>query len=151
MAVPFPLKMEFFSRVNVAPASPQTPVAFNTTVLFTRPTAESSVARNEGVESRDPLFRTRPCSIIRQGKWKLHQYFEDGGLELYDLEKDVGETADLAERMPEKTKALLGRLEQWRAAVNAPVPTAPNPLYSIEAEAAAITATQEKAALGGRD
>ena len=34
-------------------------------------------------ETRDPRFRTRPGSVVRYGDWKLHEYFEDGGLELY--------------------------------------------------------------------
>ena len=42
-------------------------------------------------EQRDPLFRSRPCSIVRKGDWKLHQYFEDGALELYNLKDDIGE------------------------------------------------------------
>jgi hypothetical protein len=41
-------------------------------------------------EQRDPLFRSRPCSIIRAGDWKLHHYFEDNGVELYNLRTDVG-------------------------------------------------------------
>ncbi|GIT06047.1 MAG: hypothetical protein CM1200mP29_14580 [Verrucomicrobiota bacterium] len=36
-------------------------------------------------EQRDPLFRTRPCSAVGLGNWKLHEYFEDGALELYNL------------------------------------------------------------------
>ena len=55
---------------------------------------------SEGVESRDPLFRSRPCSIVRLGDWKLHQYFEDGGLELYHLSQDIGETTNLAKKYP---------------------------------------------------
>jgi len=93
-----------------------------------------------GRECRDPLFRTRPCSIIRAGDWKLHQYFEDGGLELYNLRDDIGEQTDLALQQPEKTAELLARLETWRAKVRAPVPNEPNPEYDAEAERAAIEA-----------
>jgi arylsulfatase A-like enzyme len=89
-------------------------------------------------EQRDPLFRSRPCSVIRQGRWKLHEFFEDGGLELYDLEADIGESANLAQTHPEKTAELHARLKAWRAALSAPVPTAPNPRFSAEAEARAI-------------
>lgn len=89
-------------------------------------------------EQRDPLFRTRPCSIIRHGKWKLHQYFEDNALELYDLEKDLGETNNLAEKMPGKTKELLARLKQWQIDVDAPVPTQANPEFDAAAEQEAI-------------
>jgi len=91
-------------------------------------------------EQRDPLFRSRPCSIIRAGDWKLHQYFEDGGLELYNLREDIGEANNLAESNTQKTAELLARLEQWRKQTGAPVPTEPNPAYDAEAEAAAMRA-----------
>ncbi len=89
-------------------------------------------------EQRDPLFRSRPCSVIRQGRWKLHEYFEDGGLELYDLEADISESDNLAQTHPEKTAELHARLKAWRANLSAPVPTTPNPRFSAEAEARAI-------------
>lgn len=92
----------------------------------------------EGVESRDALFRSRPCSIIRLGDWKLHQYFEDGGLELYNLKLDIGETTNLAEKYPKKRQALLQQLLQWREQIGAPVPSEPNPAFDAEAEAAAL-------------
>ncbi len=89
-------------------------------------------------EQRDPLFRSRPCSIVRIGKWKLHEYFEDGGLELYDLESDIGETTNLAKSNPERAAELHARLKHWREKVGAPVPTTPNPKFDAEAEAKAI-------------
>ncbi|MCP4452917.1 MAG: sulfatase, partial [Planctomycetes bacterium] len=92
----------------------------------------------EGLESRDALFRSRPCSIIRLGDWKLHQYFEDGGLELYNLKLDVGETNNLAKTYPEKTQALLKTLVQWRDRIGAPIPTETNPAFDAKAEAAAL-------------
>ena len=95
-------------------------------------------------EQRDPLFRSRPCSIIRAGEWKLHQYFEDGGLELYDLKNDIGETTDLSRMNPTKTQELLAQLEAWRAQVNAPVPSELNPAFDARAEARAIQAVQSR-------
>jgi arylsulfatase A-like enzyme len=80
-------------------------------------------------DGRDPLFRTRPGSVVRQGKWKLHEYFEDGGLELYNLEEDIGERNNLAEEMPEKTQEMYRILEEWRESTQAPVPIEPNPAY----------------------
>lgn len=88
--------------------------------------------RNEG--NRDPLFRTRPGSAVRLGQWKLHEYFEDGGLELYNLETDLGETTNLAAGHPEKVKQLHDLLKQWRKKTNAPVPTQPNPKYDAAFE-----------------
>ena len=83
-------------------------------------------------ETRDPVFRTRPGSVVRLGDWKLHEYFEDGGLELYNLEQDIGETNNLMEKYPEKAKELYERLNSWRKELKAPVPTRLNPEYDEE-------------------
>ncbi|MEL0004265.1 MAG: hypothetical protein VW643_00565, partial [Opitutales bacterium] len=80
-------------------------------------------------QSRDAKFRTRPGSVIRKGKWKLHEYFEDGALLLFDLEKDPGETTNLAQSNPKKLKQLKENLYAWRNRVKAPVPTKRNPKY----------------------
>jgi len=80
-------------------------------------------------ESHDPLFRTRPGSALRQGKWKLHEYFEDGRIELYDLQGDLGERNNVAAKYPEVTAELHKTLKRWRSETNAPVPREPNPKY----------------------
>jgi arylsulfatase A-like enzyme len=80
---------------------------------------------------RDSVFATRPGSSIRIGEWKLIEYFEfeEGGLELYNLEEDLGERNNLAEKLPEKTKELHEMLLDWRSETAAPVPSALNPEY----------------------
>ena len=83
----------------------------------------------EDFETRDALFRTRPGSVVRLGDWKLHQYFEDGGLELYNLREDIGEKENLARSNPGKTQELLKLLEDWRGKTGAPVPAQLNPDY----------------------
>jgi arylsulfatase A-like enzyme len=98
-------------------------------------------------EQRDPLFRTRPCSVLRQGDWKLHQYFEDGQLELYNLKEDIGETTDLKDKLPDKTRQLLAILESWQAEIGAPIPGESNPEFDRQAEAEAINKASEKARL----
>ena len=95
-------------------------------------------------EQRDPLFRSRPCSIIRYGQWKLHEYFEDGALELYDLSKDVGETTNLSQTNPRKAEELHQILIRWRASINAPIPATPNPHFSAQAEAEAMAKIKSK-------
>jgi arylsulfatase A-like enzyme len=89
-------------------------------------------------EPRDVLFRSRPCSIIRRGDWKLHEYFEDGGIELYNLRDDIGEANDLSKSNPDMAHSLVEQLRGWRAETKAPVPTILNPKYDAEEEAAAI-------------
>ncbi|CAN5885182.1 sulfatase [soil metagenome] len=84
--------------------------------------------------SRDPLFRTRPGSVVRKGNWKLHEYFEDGAIELYNLETDPGETTNLVKQNAAKAEEMLSLLRQWRNSVNAPVPKEPNPLYDAAFE-----------------
>lgn len=81
--------------------------------------------------NRDLKFRTRPGSVIRHGKWKLHEYFEDGGLELYDLDYDLSEKQNLASKHPEKVKELHSMLKKWRTETKAPVPTELNPKYKV--------------------
>jgi arylsulfatase A-like enzyme len=71
---------------------------------------------------------TSPVSSILQGDWKLIEYFEDKRIELYNLKKDIGETNNLAEKMPNKTEELRKRLHSWRKAVDAQMPVT-NPKY----------------------
>ena len=77
-------------------------------------------------------WRTTPASVVRQGDWKLIEYFEDGRLELYNLKEDIGEHNNLAQKMPEKAGQLHALLKRWRISVNAPVPTELNPAYNPE-------------------
>ncbi|MDB4345848.1 sulfatase [bacterium] len=83
----------------------------------------------KGDDSHDPLFRTRPGSVVRMGKWKLHEYFEDGRLELYDLDNDTGERKNVAASHPEQAARLYRLLKDWRSEIEAPVPTEQNPKY----------------------
>lgn len=80
-------------------------------------------------DGRDMYFRTRPGSALRAGKWKLHEYFEDGNIVLYNLEVDPGEQNNLAEEHPEITKKLYQTLVEWRMETNAPIPVEQNPHY----------------------
>ncbi|SDR65498.1 Arylsulfatase A [Polaribacter sp. KT25b] len=80
-------------------------------------------------DGRDPFFRTRPGSVIIDGDWKLHQYFENNEIELYNLKTDLGERNNLVDVHPEKVAALLKKLKSWRTEINAPIPTELNPKY----------------------
>ncbi|MEL6190933.1 MAG: sulfatase [Bacteroidota bacterium] len=80
-------------------------------------------------QARDPLFRTRPGSVIRKGRWKLHHYFEDDAYELYDLQSDPGERTNLAKEVPAKLEAMQTVMENYRTELQAPIPSVPNPLY----------------------
>ncbi len=84
---------------------------------------------------RDSLYwhyphyhKTKPYGAVREGDWKLIEFFEDSRLELYDLKNDPSESIDLAAEKPDKAKTLLANLQQWRAEVGAQMPTE-NPDY----------------------
>ncbi|MCP5093895.1 MAG: DUF4976 domain-containing protein [Gammaproteobacteria bacterium] len=61
-------------------------------------------------------------SAIRAGKWKLIERFDDGSLELYDLEADLSEQKNLAETHGEKARQLQRKLVAWRAESKAAMP-----------------------------
>jgi arylsulfatase A-like enzyme len=70
----------------------------------------------------------RPAGAIREGDWKLIEHFEDGGVELYNLMEDLGETKDLAASEPARADDLRGKLQAWQASVGARMPM-PNPEF----------------------
>ena len=65
-----------------------------------------------------------PGSAVRDGDWKLIEWFEDGrGLELYNLASDMGEQRNLAQTNPAKASELHQKLSSWRKSVDARLPT----------------------------
>jgi len=72
-----------------------------------------------------------PYSAVRDGNWKLIEFFEDNHVELYNLKEDPEESQDLAGRIPEKAESLRTQLHRWREEVKAQLPT-PNPDYQPE-------------------
>jgi uncharacterized sulfatase len=91
--------------------------------------------RQTGTLERDAIYwhyphyhHSRPAGAIREGDWKLIEFFEDGQLELYNLKRDIGEKNNLATKMPKKAAALQRKLAKWRISVGAKMPTS-NPDY----------------------
>ena len=63
-----------------------------------------------------------PGGAIRLGNYKLHEYFENGTVQLFDLEKDIGEQHDISRENPDTTNQLLKMLHDWRKQVDAKMP-----------------------------
>ena len=84
---------------------------------------------DDNPETHDVYFRTRPGSVLLKYPWKLHEYFEDSRLELYNLELDIRETTNLVEIFPKKAEEMHTILREWRQELQAPVPTELNPDY----------------------
>lgn len=88
---------------------------------------------------RDALFfhyphyypTTSPVSAIRDGDWKLLEFFEDDHIELYNLREDLSEQRDLAEEKPEVVHSLREKLHAWRDSVDAALPTS-NPDFKSQ-------------------
>lgn len=91
--------------------------------------------QQEGELNRNAIYwhyphyhHSKPAGAIRQGDYKLIEFFEDDRLELYNLKEDIGEEDNLVKKMPEKTAELQRKLVAWRKSVSAKMPT-PNPDY----------------------
>ncbi len=78
---------------------------------------------------RDPLFRTRPVSALRQGRWKLLYRYEDRGHELYDLRTDKGERSNRATEFPGIAQQMLRMIESRVRGLGLALPKGGNPLY----------------------
>jgi arylsulfatase A-like enzyme len=76
----------------------------------------------------------KPSSAIRQGNWKLIEFFETGKPELYDLSSDPSESKDLSGMNKEKTALLLRNLHDWQKETGATIPSGPNPNYDPNAK-----------------
>ena len=70
-----------------------------------------------------PHYRHRPgpYSIIRDGDWKLIKWYE-GPVSLFNLKDDLGESDDLAEKMPDRVKQLDNTLMAHLKNVDAKIP-----------------------------
>lgn len=65
---------------------------------------------------------------MRDGDWKLIEFYEDMRVELYNLRDDFSETNDLSTAMPDKSATMRAEFHKWRESVGAQMPT-PNPNY----------------------
>ncbi len=69
-----------------------------------------------------------PGGAVRYKNFKLLEYYENGTVQLFDLDKDLGELNDISKENPEKVKELKDMLHKWRESVNARM-MPPNPDY----------------------
>ena len=91
------------------------------------------VLRQDGLLQRDAIFfhypnyafhgANRLGGAIRQGDYKLIEFYDDGSVELYDLANDIGEQHDLSGQMPERAAGMKGELDLWLEASGANMPT----------------------------
>lgn len=97
----------------------------------------SSLLHGDAGPARDALYwhyphysdqGGTPTGAIREGDWKLIEFFEDSHVELYNLALDPGEQYDFSSSFAPKAEDLRHKLHDWRRSVGAVMPT-PNPDY----------------------
>lgn len=69
-----------------------------------------------------------PAGAVRDGDYKLIEFYEDGHVELYNLKNDISEKNDLSKKKPQLASRLLKELQDWRKACGAKMPVH-NPDY----------------------
>ncbi|MCC6352806.1 MAG: sulfatase-like hydrolase/transferase, partial [Verrucomicrobiae bacterium] len=91
----------------------------------------SALLRGGADPARDALFwhyphyhgsTWAPGGAMREGDWKLIEFFEEGVAELYNLAADISEKRDLALGEPDRLRAMRAKLAAWRAETGAFVP-----------------------------
>jgi len=70
-----------------------------------------------------------PDTTILSDGWKLHYWWESGQVQLFHLDKDLGESQDVAADYPSRAAELKKSLTNYLASINAQLPV-PNPHYS---------------------
>jgi arylsulfatase A len=89
----------------------------------------------------DHLWGATPAAVIREGDYKLIEFFGDyidielgykyipeGRLELYNVREDLSETNDLSRSMPEKARTMRKKLHDWIQSMGESIPQE-NPYY----------------------
>ena len=69
-----------------------------------------------------------PAAAMRQGDWKLIEWYEDERIELFNLSQDISEKNNLSNQDPDRTRAMLKLLHEWQKEVGAKFP-AINPRF----------------------
>jgi arylsulfatase A-like enzyme len=60
---------------------------------------------------------------IREGDYKLIEFYDENTVELYNLASDIGEQHDLSTEMPERAATMKSALDRWLEASGAKMPT----------------------------
>jgi arylsulfatase A len=98
--------------------------------------------KQSGLPKRDAIFwhyphysnqGGRPGAAMRQGDFKIIEWYEDGSVELYNLHDDIGETRNLAVQMPGRARDMKTRIDAWLKEMNPEMPK-PNPDYDKATE-----------------
>lgn len=147
--VPLIVKWPGKGMKNTESSTPVTSVDMFSTILNMVGFPESIGKDKEGVDisplikgetiNRGPIYwhfpqysnhgMQSPGGAIRDGDYKLLEYFENGTVQLFNLKNDIEEQMDLSEIEINKTRELKEKLHEWRKKVGAQM-MEPNPNYN---------------------
>jgi arylsulfatase A-like enzyme/acetyl esterase/lipase len=65
-----------------------------------------------------------PGAAVREGDWKLIQFYDYEKVELYNLKRDPSESKDVSESNAKRQRELLNTLRKWQKSVGAEMPVA---------------------------
>ncbi len=75
--------------------------------------------RDTGLVFHFPAHYTVPITAYRDGDFKLMRHLNTGEIKLFNLVKDMGETNNLAQTMPEKAAKMISKLNAYLKKVDA--------------------------------
>ncbi len=153
--VPWIMQWPGVIKAGTVLTNPVSSVDFYPTILEATGTAMPKEGKVDGVSlvallkdgtapKRDALYwhyphysnqGGRPGGAIREGDWKLIEFYDDGRLELFDVRKDKGESRNLVEEQKAVTVRLQRKLEQWRRDLKVQM-MEENPAYVANPQAA---------------
>ena len=87
-----------------------------------RPALDGNSLKREALYWHYPHYSNQggiPGGAIRIGDYKLFERYEDGRVHLYNLKHDIGETKDLASKMPDRVDTMRKKLHAWYKTVDA--------------------------------
>lgn len=76
----------------------------------------------------------KPGGAIRQGEFKLIEFYEQGRRELFNVVRDVSESTNLADVESERVERMAAQLADWRKRLDVQMPV-PNPQFVPDAQA----------------
>ena len=64
-----------------------------------------------------------PAGAIRDGEWKLIEWYEESRVELFHLRKDISEKKNVADSYPSRTREMQASLHNWLVRTGAVMPS----------------------------
>jgi arylsulfatase A len=81
--------------------------------VFEKGNAGKLAERDTGMVFHFPAYYTVPITAYRDGDFKLMRHLNSGEIKLFNVAEDPGESQELSKAMPEKTAAMISKLDAY--------------------------------------